>query len=221
MIAEELINHMIPPLKLSDSAEKAISWMEEMRCKQLPVVEKNKFIGLISEEIILEHNNIDNTLSAFELTGLNCVVNIDQHFYDVIKIASDHNVQLVSVQDENHEYCGVITVQDTISSFAQTASVQAKGAILVLSMDERDYSLSEISRLIEEEGAKILGSTIRDDSSDPQKLKLTIKINQTSLSRIVATLERFDYKIIARFQEPKVIDADKERLDILLRYLNI
>ena len=139
MIAEELINHMIPPLKLSDSAEKAISWMEEMRCKQLPVVEKNKFIGLISEEIILEHNNIDNTLSAFELTGLNCVVNIDQHFYDVIKIASDHNVQLVSVQDENHEYCGVITVQDTISSFAQTASVQAKGAILVLSMDERDY----------------------------------------------------------------------------------
>ncbi len=221
MIAEELINHMIPPLKLSDSAEKAISWMEEMRCKQLPVVEKNKFIGLISEEIILEHNNIDNTLSAFELTGLNCVVNIDQHFYDVIKIASDHNVQLVSVQDENHEYCGVITVQDTISSFAQTASVQAKGAILVLSMDERDYSLSEISRLIEGEGAKILGCTIRDDSSDPQKLKLTIKINQTSLSRIVATLERFDYKIIARFQEPKVIDADKERLDILLRYLNI
>ena len=221
MIAEELINHMIPPLKLSDSAEKAISWMEEMRCKQLPVVEKNKFIGLISEEIILEHNNIDNTLSAFELTGLNCVVNIDQHFYDVIKIASDHNVQLVSVQDENHEYCGVITVQDTISSFAQTASVQAKGAILVLSMDERDYSLSEISRLIEEEGAKILGSTIRDDGTDPQKLKLTIKINQTDLSRIVATLERFDYKIIARFQEPKVIDADKERLDILLRYLNI
>ena len=88
-------------------------------------------------------------------------------------------------------------------------------------MDARDYSLSEISRLIEGEGAKILGSTIRDDGTDPQKLKLTIKINQTDLSRIVATLERFDYKIIARFQEPKVIDADKERLDILLRYLNI
>lgn len=221
MIAEELINHMIPPLKLSDSAEKAISWMEEMRCKQLPVVENNKFIGLISEEIILENNNINNTVSAFELTGLDCVVSIDQHFYDVIKIASDHNIQLVAVQDENQEYCGVITVQDTISSFAQTASIQAKGAILVLSMDARDYSLSEISRLIEEEGAKILGSTIRDDGTDPQKLKLTIKINQTDLSRIVATLERFDYKIIARFQEPKVIDADKERLDILLRYLNI
>jgi len=221
MIAGELINHMIPPLKLSDSAEKAISWMEELRCVQLPVVENNAFLGLISEEIILEQNNIDKKVSDFDLAAGECIVNGNQHFYDVIKAASDFNVQLVAVVDDNDEYCGVITVQDTISSFAQTAAVQSPGAILVLSMETRDYSLSEISRLIEEDGAKILGSTIRDDANDPLKLKLTIKINQSDLSRIVATLERFDYKIISRFQEPNVVDSEKERLDILLKYLDI
>ena len=123
--------------------------------------------------------------------------------------------------DDENEYFGVITVQDTITSFAQTAAVQAPGAILVLSMDSRDYSLTEISRLIESENAKILGSTIRDDSQDPTKIKLTLKINKTDLSHVVATLERFDYKIIGRFQEPKVFDDGKERLDILMRYLNI
>lgn len=43
MIAEELINQMIPPLKVSDSAEKAKKWMEEFRLTQLPVVENNNF----------------------------------------------------------------------------------------------------------------------------------------------------------------------------------
>ena len=102
-----------------------------------------------------------------------------------------------------------------------SAPVQAPGAILVLSMEARDYSLSEISRLIESENAKILGSTISEDSLDPAKLKLTLKINKTDLSHIVATLERFNYKIIARFQEPKVFDNSQERIDILMKYLNI
>jgi len=221
MIARELVNHMVPPLKLTDSAEKAVTLMEELRCNQLPVVESNKFLGLISEDIILDENNIDKPISAFELEGLECIVQASQYFYDVVKIASDYEVQLVAVLDENSEYLGVITVQDTITTFAQTAAVQAPGAILVLSMDARDYSLSEISRLIESENAKILGSTISEDSLDPAKLKLTLKINKTDLSHVVATLERFDYKIIARFQEPKVFDDSQERIDILMKYLDI
>jgi len=221
MVAAELINHMIPPLKLSDSAEKAIAWMEELRCEQLPVVQGQKFLGLISEEIILEANDIDHLISHFDLICKDCTVFPNQHFYDVVKTSSDHNVQLIAVIEEDGSYKGVITVNDTISSFAQTATVQAPGAILVLSMESRDYSLSEISRLIEEENAKILGSTIREDDSDPMRLRLTLKINRTNLSSIVATLERFNYKIIGRFQEPRVHDDDRDRLDILLKYLEI
>jgi predicted transcriptional regulator len=58
MIAEELINHMLPPLKLTDEASKAVAWMEEFRCSQLPVIENEKFLGFISEDIILERNDL-------------------------------------------------------------------------------------------------------------------------------------------------------------------
>jgi signal-transduction protein with cAMP-binding, CBS, and nucleotidyltransferase domain len=221
MIAEELINHMVPPLKMTDTADKALAWMEELRCNNLPVVENGKFLGLISEDNILEENNIEKQISTFELSGLECVVNKEQHFYDAVKIASAYNVQIIAVVDDENVYMGVITIQDTITSFAQTAAVQAPGAILVLSMEARDYSLSEISRLIEGENAKILGSTIREDSLDPMRIKLTLKINKTDLSHVVATLERFDYRIIARFQEPKMVDNSQERLDILMKYLDI
>jgi acetoin utilization protein AcuB len=221
MIAEELINHMIPPLKVTDDAHKAIVWMEEFRCNHLPIVEEGELLGFISEEIILESNDIGKDLGDFELIGKNCSVSLDSHFYDILRIAGENKLQIVGVLNETRQYVGVITVQDIIASFAQTASVQMQGGILVLSMDLIDYSLAEISRYIEENNAKVISSTMIEDPLDKGKIKLTLKINQLDLSRIVATLERFGYRIIGRYQENRTDTDDKDRIDMLMRYLNI
>lgn len=221
MIAEDLINHMLPPLKGTDDAHKAIVWMEEFRCAYMPVVDEEKLLGFISEEIILETNDIEKQVKDFDLVGQNCYVHLDTHFYDILKIAANNKLQMVAVLNQDQTYCGVITIQDTLTSFAQTAAVQLPGGILVLSMNHADYSLSEISRLIEENHAKILSSIVKEDPLDTVKLRLTLKINQLDLSRIVATLERFGYKVIGRYHETKPIGDDRERIDMLLRYLDI
>src|SRR6478752_6335887 len=221
MIAEELINHMIPPLKGGDDAHKAIVWMEEFRCNYLSVVDNGHLIGFISEEIILETNDIEKHVGDFDLIGLNCYVHLDTHFYDILKVAADNKLQLVAVLNDDQTYAGIITVQDTLTSFAQTAAVQLPGGILVLSMNHVDYSLAEISRLVEENHAKVLSSIVKEDPLDPSKLRLTLKINQIDLHRIVATLERFNYRVIGRYQETKPIGEGKERIDMLLRYLDI
>jgi acetoin utilization protein AcuB len=221
MIAEDLINHMIPPLKGTDDAHKAIVWMEEFRCTYLPVVDNTHLLGFISEEIILETNDIEKHVGEFDLVGQSCYVHLDTHFYDILKVATDNKLQMVAVVNDDQQYYGVITVQDTLTSFAQTAAVQMPGAILVLSMKYVDYSLAEISRLIEENHAKILSSIIKEDPLDPGKIRLTLKINQADMSRIVATLERFNYKVIGRYQETKPVENERERIDMLLRYLDI
>jgi acetoin utilization protein AcuB len=221
VIAEDLINQMIPPLKASDDAHKAIVWMEEFRCNHMPVVENGKLLGFITEEIILESNDIEKKLGEFELVGKACYVHMSSHFYDILKVAADNKLQMVCVLDDEDIYTGVITVQDTLTSFAQTAAVQMPGAILVLSMNYNDYSLAEISRLIEENRARILSSIVKEDPLDPGKIRLTLKLNELELSRIVATLERFNYKVIGRYQETKPLGSEKERIDMLLRYLDI
>jgi acetoin utilization protein AcuB len=221
MIAEELINHMIPPLKVTDDAHKAIVWMEEFRCLHLPVVDNGKLLGFISEEIILETNDIERTLVDFDLVGKQCSVVLDSHFYDILKVAGDNKLQIVAVHNEEQQYVGVITVQDIMTSFAQTASVQMPGGILVLSMDLIDYSLAEISRYIEENNAKVISSIMIEDPMDKGKIKLTLKINQEELTRIVATLERFGYRVIGRYQEVQQDTGEKDKIDMLLRYLDI
>jgi len=221
MIAEELINQMIPPLKVTDDAHKAIVWMEEFRCNYLPVVDDGQLLGFISEEIIMETNDIEKSAGAFPLVGKDCTVPLDSHFFDILRVAGEYKLNMVAVLNEHGKYAGIITVQDVMASFAQTASVQMPGGILVLSMDLIDYSLAEISRYVEENNAKVISSTMVEDTLDPGKIKVTLKINQLDLSRIVATLERFGYRVIGRYQEATRDDDSKERLDMLMKYLNM
>lgn len=221
MIALEIINQMIPPLKTSDTAGKAYKWMEELRTNQLPVLEEGMYKGFITENIILEENNLDKRIGDFELEGAGCFVHFHQHIYDVMKVAADNEAQIVAVLDEENQYQGVINVEDTIAAFAQTAAVQSPGGVIVISMLQIDYSLAEISRLIEAEGAKILSSWISDDLLDGAKVKLTLKINKADLSHIIATLERFEYKIISRFHETNESASDQEKMDVFMKYLDI
>ena len=221
MIAAELINSHIPPLKPTDQVTKVMMWMEELRVNQLPVIKDGKYMGLISEEIILEGNELDLEVAAYRLIGENCYVKESQHLFDVLKIATDHGVDVVAVINEDGGFEGVVTVQDTMRAFAQTAAVQSPGGILVLSMKQLDYSLSEIARLIESNDAQILSSSIAPDLQDDSKIRVTVKLNVLDLSRIIATLERFGYTIIGNFQESALLSNDKERIDILLKYLDI
>lgn len=222
MIAEELINQMIPPLKPTDTVEKAVRWMEEFRVNQLPVVKNRQYIGMVTEENIIEHNIPPSTsLAQVQLGFEDVFVHHYQHFYTIMEVAIRHKIQVVAVLDEHQEFLGVITVNDTIVAFGQMSALQGPGGILVLNMNERDYSLSQISRLVEENQAKILSAYVSSDEMDDYKIKVTLKINTMDLNRIIATLERFNYRIIAQFHDAAEIKDDQDRLDLLMKYINI
>ena len=212
---------MIPPLKPTDNGHKAMVWMEELRTNQLPVVERGLFKGFITDEVILEENDNTKSVVAYELEGKQCFVTSDQHFYDVIKAATDHELQMVAVLNSSGQFEGVIGLEDTINAFAESTAVQEPGGILVMLMNQRDYSLAEISRIVEGENARILSAAVNSDPKDMSLLRVTLKLNQTEISHITASLERLGYKIIGRFQEEKIKSNDQERYDLLMRYLNI
>ena len=221
MIAEELVNLAIPALKLSDTAEKAIIWMEELKTNQLPVIKDRHFKGLISEDIILESNDLDREIGDFKLISEHCYVNEDQHLFDIIRLAQECESELVAIIDHNGEFIGVSRHEDTMKAFSNTLAVQGQGGIIVMEMRFMDYSMAEISRLIESDDAKILGFYLSQDHKDPNFVFVTLKINKEDLTTVIATLERFDYKIVAKFHESNNSDTEKERLDNLLNYLNI
>ncbi len=221
MIAAHLINPMIPAIKVTEAAEKAIIWMEELKTNQLPVIDGRKYLGLVSEDIILEGNDLNCEVGKFKLLAENCYATDGQHLFEVIKIMQECSAEMVAILDEEHNFLGVATFEDTLKAFANSITIQSRGGILVISMKYIDYTMAGIGRLIEAEGVKILGSIINPHQSDPDRLYLTLKLNKEDLSAIVAMLERFDYAVVAKFHEPTNLENEKERLDNLLKYLDI
>lgn len=221
MIAKDLINYMVPPLKPSDKVSKAKLWMEELRLTELPVVDDNRFIGFLDEEMLLNDELKYETVLEYPLVGKECVVFEDQHYYEVLRTSNVEGFRLVAVLDSLNHYTGVITTEDVVEIFAQSSSVSTPGAILILSLGIQDYSLSEISRIIEHNEAKILSSYLSPNEQEPLKVSLTIKINTENVSQIVSTLESNGYAVENAFNTTEATLDDKERIDILMRYIKI
>lgn len=220
MIARNYINNAIPHLKLSDSVDKAINWMEEYKVSHLPVVEDHKFLGIIQEEPLLEADDYSLTIKKFAHHFLTVSIRGTDHIFDAIKLTEEHKLSVIAVVDEESGYEGIITLADIMRFFSGLSSFRSPGAIIVLYMKANDYSLSQISRIIENNGAKILSSYVIA-GDDPNKLHLCLKLNRQEIAAITAALERFEYNITARFTEVKVKETNQDNLDQLFKYLDI
>lgn len=220
MIALELITEEIPPLKHSDSGETALRWMEEFKVEHLPVLKGDNFVGLVSEENILDRNDIDQSLDVLFDHLPRPYVKQQTHIYEILAKISDEKITTVPVLDEHENYVGVIDIKRLMQHIADTGSMKEVGGIIVLEIAQHDYSLAHIAQIVESDNAKILSAYISSLPSST-KLEVTLKINQTELGRIIRSLERYDYIIKASYQKNTYHEDLKNRYDELINYLNI
>lgn len=221
MLAVELIDPMLPSLKPTDLVGQALEWMQEHRVGQLVLTDQGDYRGIVSEELLLDvaddERPLGDVMRLFEKT----YVQEDQHLFEVLGLVIQHHMEVVAVISEERVFSGTISVNELLKQFAQELGVQEVGAILILNMNERDYSLSEISRLIESNNVKIVSSFFSSASyGQPDRSRLTLKLNRRDITRVISTLERFGYHIEAAFANAPVENIDQDRLDSLLRYLN-
>src|SRR3954469_11565140 len=110
MLANELINDNIPPLKIEDTAEKALKWMDEFHVSHLPVVNGTEFVGMISDDELYDLNDQDAPLSIQKLALVKPHLHASQHAYDVLKLMAELTLDVIAVTDEEGMYLGSVTL---------------------------------------------------------------------------------------------------------------
>jgi predicted transcriptional regulator len=221
MQALEFINNLIPSLKLNDPIGLALRWMEELRVASLPVVDHGTFLGLIDKDQLFQHYGSEDIIENSSVKYISSWVFFDRTLDEVFKIATENQSRLVAVLDRGKTFLGVVSLEDAVAAYADSLLVNPRGSELILSMDMKDYQLSEISRLVESENAKILNSLISLDPLDENKIKLRIKLDKSEPRYIKSTLERFGYRVIEHYREETAITNEEDRIGNLLRFLNI
>ncbi|GDX45101.1 hypothetical protein LBMAG24_04280 [Bacteroidota bacterium] len=218
MMASAFIDPSIVPLKISDSVAVAIDFFKEFSVRQLPVVQDNICIGILSLDEIDDELEDIPVLDFINLSY--SFASTYDHIYEVMRAISEQSVTLFPIIDENNNYLGCITLASLFKNYVNCAAFSQPGSIVVLEMDKKNYSLAEIARIVESEN-KVILSSLLSSNTESDRLEITLKLNSAQIQNLLSTFERFGYNIKATFDEEDVKDTLKNRYESLMTYLNV
>ncbi len=219
MLANELINKNIPRLQLQDTVSKALQLITDYRISHIPVVVNNIFLGLISEDDLLDAEDEKLPIEILQNNFLNATVQGNVHFLNAVSCSIQFDTTVVPVINDN-EFAGVITINDLLKTLGNFSGADEIGGLVVLEMVRSQFAISEISRIVESNDCTILHlNTITNNTTG--LLTVTLHINKRDIASVIATFERYDYNVVYSFGNEKTEHELNTNYEHLMHYLDI
>ena len=220
MLTIELINNNIPRLQLKDTVSKALRLISDFRVTHLPVVEEDKFLGLISEDDLLDQEETKMPMELLQEFFVKASVHDNEHFLNAVTCSNQFDTTVVPVINEENDLVGVITTSDLLKTLGNFAGTNEIGGIIVLEMERSQFAISEISRIVESNDATILhlNTTVHAETG---MLTVTLHINKKEIAAIVSTFERYDYDVIYYFGNENFENEIHSNYRHLMNYLDL
>jgi CBS domain-containing protein len=220
MLTRELQTQTLPYLHLSDKVYQALEMMNENHVEHLPIVDGDKYLGMLSEDDLSQAENEHATLEQFKQSISNPSVKEGEHVLKAIQVAVQNGLTVVPIVGDENELVGVVTYADLLKYSSEFMSLNEPGGLIVLEIESKNYSFNEISRLVESNDAQIkqLNTNV-----DPETglMEVTLKLNKTEISDIVSTFQRHEYNVKYYFGEELFENELRTNYDNLMNYLKI
>ncbi len=211
----------VPTLQRSDTGNDALQLMDDVHLAEIPLVEDGKYLALVREQDVLEWNVAAGPLSeADDLLAYRPAISLKSHPYEVLRVLHSENLAVIPVVDSEDHYQGSITRCDLLDYLVESSGIDNPGALLVLEIDSRNYSLSQIASICEQEEITILSSNVANNP-DTQLLEVTLKTNRFSLGGLVQSFERHNYHVKEVHGDSSDNDDLTDRYDNLMAYLGV
>ncbi len=220
VLNKDLISASLPTLSPNDTVFQALQLMTDYHVSHLPVITDEKYIGLVSEDQLL---NVEDDGQSLELTQSDfssLSVNANMHFIEAVRLTNEYSLSVMPVIDNETNWVGSITSTDLLKYLGKMNGIDDPGGIIILEMEKRDFSFSEVSKLVETNDAHITQLNTYVDNN-LGVLYVTLKINKFEISDIIATFQRYDYSIKYYFGEELYENELRNNYDHLMNYLNI
>jgi acetoin utilization protein AcuB len=216
----DILSAGIIPVQPDDTVLVAKELMIDHQLAHLPVVSENKLLGIITEDVLLDAAGDDQKLDNLQTQFSHASVQSVGHILDTLHVCSEFQLSLIPVLNTESDYLGSITAQDLLWHTAKIIGAGDPGAIIVLEMDRVNFSFSEIIKLVETNDAQV---TQLNTHIDPLTTSffITLRINKLEVSDIIATFQRYEYKIKYYFGEEQYENELRSNYNHLMNYLSI
>ncbi len=220
MLTGELQSQTLPYLHLQDKVYQALQLMNDNQVTHLPIVDGEKYLGIISEDDLLQVDSENAALDTMTQSFGSASVKSSEHFLKAIQVAAENGLSIVPIVNEEKDLVGAVSYNDLLRHASEFMSLNEPGGLIVLEMETNQYSFNEISKLVETNEAQI---TQLNTSNDPETgmMQVTIRVNKPEISDIIATFQRYEYNIKYYFGEELYVNELRTNYDNLMNYLKI
>jgi acetoin utilization protein AcuB len=220
MLTKELLSQTLPYLRLQDKVYQALQLMNDNQVNHLPIIEGDKYMGIISEDDLLQVDNDHAELRDLQQSFASTSVRESEHFLRAVQVAAENALSVVPVVNEDNDLAGTVAYNDLLKYASEFMSLNEPGGLLVLEMESNQYSFNEISKLVGANDAQITQLNTSNDA-ETGMMQVTIRVNKPEISDIVATFQRYDYNVKYFFGEELYANELKTNYDNLMNYLKI
>ena len=217
----EIRNYINNDFRAIDSQETIAAVQDffgDLTFSSFPVVEGGIYIGSIAADD-LETFDTDKKVADYKYTLEHFFARATMIWLDVLEIFAKNHTNIVPVLDEENAYLGYYELEDIVKFFHETPFLKEQGGIIVVKKSILDYSMSQITQIVESNNGKLLGLFVSE--ADAETIQVTIKIALGSMNDIIQTFRRYNYEIVSEHHEDNYLNSLKERSDYLDKYLNI
>ncbi|PIF32847.1 CBS domain protein [Flavobacterium sp. 9] len=217
----EITNYITNDFRAIDSQETIASvqdFFADLNFSHFPVLENGIFIGSIASDDV-ETFDTDKKAIDYKYTLERFFARKSMLWLDVLEVFAKNHTNVIPVLDENNSYIGYYEMEDIMKFFQETPFLKEQGGIIIVQKGLLDYSMGQVTQIVESNNGKILGCFISE--ADLENVQITIKIGVGPMNEIIQTFRRYNYEIISEHQEDAYINSLKERSDYLDKYLNI
>ncbi|TDE05274.1 CBS domain-containing protein [Flavobacterium sandaracinum] len=214
----EYITNDFKAIDSQDTISTVQVFFDDNHFSHFPIIEQGIYIGSIAGDD-LETFDPEKKVTDYRFTLEGFFARTTTIWLDVLEVFAKNHTNLIPVLDENNIYVGYYEIEDILKFFHETPFLKEPGAIIVVKKAILDYSMSQITQIVESNNGKLLGLFISE--ADVESVEVTLKITLGAMNDIIQTFRRYDYEIISEHQEDSYISNLRERSEYLDKYLNI
>lgn len=208
-------NIMIPiadltTVSVNDTVDYTIKLIDSRNLLSLPVVDGEKFVGVISKKYIFEeYFNAASDKEAFLQKQVTCfmkttinTVNIKDIIEVPAEILSKSNLQFIPVVDENEQFCGIVThkaifnVLTKILGFGHTR--------MVVTTRDIKGRLAKLAEIITKQGGNII-SIAEIDLEVMNLRQIVLRVDVEDIKKLIEVITKggFTVRRVDEFNKEK------------------
>ena len=198
MLVKNWMSKKVITIDIDASMQEAIELLEENNILMLPVMEKSKLVGIITDRDLKRASASDaNSLEIYELKYLISEIKVnemmtkdpvtvpfDYTLEETAEVLLSHKISGAPVVDHEKNVVGVITEKDLFRALMSLASLEKRGIQFAFQIEDRPGSIKEVADIFRKYEGRIASILSSCDSAQPGYRNAYFRVCEADRSKL-------------------------------------